>query len=252
MKRLLKIVGLVVVVLILGVVGLFASVMLGRPPIPGGLKLDGVEVVKDGFVAAFIVDLNDHAVALVDAGNDDEAKEILAALQRRGLGKEAVKAILLTHGDADHTKGAKVFPQAMVMAMAADVDLAEGKVVRAPIGSPKPSGFKVGKVLQDGEVMAFGGTKIEVLALPGHTPGSVAYLARGVLFLGDSAETTKDGALEGCAWLFCSDRALNKQSLKQLAQKLAPRAGEVKAIAVSHSGVLQKGLAPLTEFAARP
>ena len=41
------------------------------------------------------------------------------------LPKVAVKAILLTHGDSDHSRGVLHFPKAEVMAREADVALAE-------------------------------------------------------------------------------------------------------------------------------
>jgi glyoxylase-like metal-dependent hydrolase (beta-lactamase superfamily II) len=251
MKRVLKAVALVFTLLILAAAVGVGVVFMGRPSIPDGLKIGSVELVKDGFVAAFIVDAGNDAVLLVDAGNDEKAQAILAALKKRGLDADAVKAIFLTHGDGDHTHGAKAFPKATVMALEADVELAEGRKVRMPIGSPKPTGFKVGRVLKDGEVVEVGDTKVEVFAIPGHTPGSAAFLAQGVLLLGDSAETSSDGKLEACSRLFCTDRALNVRSLKELAGRLAPRSAEVKAIAVAHSGVLQRGLAPLTALAAQ-
>jgi glyoxylase-like metal-dependent hydrolase (beta-lactamase superfamily II) len=90
--------------------------------------------------------------------------------------------------------------------------------------------------------------RIEVFAVPGHTAGSAAYLVRGALVPGDSAETTNDGRLEPATWLFCADRRGNRASLRELNKQLATRAGEIRAIACSHSGVLTRGLAPLTEL----
>lgn len=251
MKRLLKMSGVLVGLIVVGAAALFISVFAGKAPIPDGMQLDGVQVVKDGYVSVYVLDLAPGEVALVDAGNAPDAAPILAALKQKGLGPTAVKAILLTHGDRDHTAGAHLFPDATVMALAPDVELAEGKEGRGLLQSPEPTGLHVGRVLHDGDVIEMGGTHIEVFAIPGHTPGSAAYLARGVLFLGDSAEVNKDGALETAMWLFCADRPLNRQSLRRLTQRLAPRAGEVKAIACSHSGVLEDGIAPLVALADR-
>lgn len=41
-------------------------------------------------------------------------------------------------------------------------------------------------LLQDGQCLAFGDELIEVLATPGHTPGSVSYLWSGRVFTGDA------------------------------------------------------------------
>ncbi|MGC4118419.1 MAG: MBL fold metallo-hydrolase [Myxococcales bacterium] len=257
MKRVLKILAALLgaalaVVLAFGVV-VFVS-FSGLAPIQDGQTLPGVQVVKDGIVACYLVDLgSDREVALVDACNDKSGAAVLAALGKRGLGADAVKAILLTHGDKDHTGGVLAFPRAAVLALAADVPLAEGRELRMLqwLFSPKDTGVRVGRALADGEAVDVQGVSFRVFAVPGHTRGSAAFLARGVLFLGDSAETAADGALAPAKRLTSDDLAQNRDSLAKLAQRLASLAGEVTAIAPAHSGVTQKGLAPLSEYAAR-
>jgi len=251
MKRILKWFGLAFLVIVLGLAGIVFVSFHGLAPIQDGQKLDGVQVVKDGIVSCFLVDLGEREVALVDACNDKSAKGVLAALSKRGLGPEAVKAIFLTHGDADHISGALAFPEAQVMALAADVPLAEGREIRMLkwLLSPKETGVHVARALSDDDVVELSGVVFHVFAVPGHTKGSAAYLARGVLFMGDSAEATAEGALAPAKRLTSDDPALNRASLAKLAEHLAPMAADVKAIAPAHSGVLSKGLAPLTDFA---
>jgi len=253
--RILKIFGLLLAALIVTLGILLAVSFSGGLPIRDGQRVGGVEVVKDSIVSAFIVDLDERSVALVDAGNDRQAKPILAALSRRGLGPDAVKAILLTHGDRDHTVGVLAFPQAEVMALAPDVALAEGRAARGIFRwfhTPKPNGIKVTRALRDGETITLGDLPVRVFAVPGHTVGSAAFLARSVLFMGDSAEATKEGRLAPGKRLFADDPAQNRASLRALAARLQPAAADVKAIACAHSGVLTRGLAPLAEFAAKP
>ena len=140
------------------------------------------------------------------------------------------------------------------MALEADIGLAEGRELRSffrYFGSPHPNGIKIGRPLRAGESLTLGNQMVHVFAMPGHTKGSAAFLLRGVLFLGDSAEATKDGKLAPGRWLFTESRAQNRASLRQLAREIQPRAGDVKAIACAHSGMLTSGLGPLTEFAAR-
>jgi len=249
-KRILKIVGLVLGGLLLLLVGAVAVTFLSKAPIEDGKRVGGVQQVKDGFVTAYLVDLGPGEVALVDAGQDPKGEAILAALKQRGLEAKAVKAVLLTHGDYDHTAAAMLFPGAMVAVLEPDVALAEGRAVRGPFQTPKPNGIKVTRALKDGERLELGGAGIEVFALPGHSEGSAAFLAHGVLFMGDSAEVSRGGALGPSLWFSASDRARNRASLRALADKLAPRAAEVKAIACAHSGIVGAGLAPLTALAA--
>ncbi|MBI5548993.1 MAG: MBL fold metallo-hydrolase [Deltaproteobacteria bacterium] len=252
MKRVLKWVGLALLVVVLAFAGIVFAAFHGLSPIEDGRwSLAGLQTVKDGIVSCYLVDLGEREVALVDACNDKSAQAILVGLAKRGLGPEAVKAILLTHGDSDHIAGALAFPKAQVMALAADVPLAEGRETRFLKGllPPKDTGVRVGRALADGEVVELSGVTFRVYAVPGHTKGSAAFLARGVLFMGDSAEATTEGALAPAKRLTSDDPALNRASLAKLAQRLAPSAAEVMAIAPAHSGVLLKGLAPLTDFA---
>jgi hydroxyacylglutathione hydrolase len=251
--RVLKILGLVVATLVLALAAVLVISLSGGRPIKDGQRLDGVEVVKDGFVSSFIVDINDKNVVLVDAGNDRKAKPILAALARRNLDATAVRAIFLTHGDRDHTAGVLAFPATQVFALAPDVGLAEGREARGIFklaGSPHPNGIKVARTLFDGEYLSISSLGIRVFAVPGHTKGSAAFLMGNVLFVGDSAEATKDGKLAPGKRLFTESPAENRASLRALATRLVPYAAEIKAIAPAHSGMLVAGLAPLTEFAA--
>ncbi len=145
-------------------------------------------------------------------------------------------AIFLTHGHPDHVSGCKLFPGAQVYAFPEDVPLIGDRA-------------KVTHFLKDGEGTTVGGLHVETFAMPGHTPGSAAYLADGVLFFGDSASGAKDGTLMPAVHFFTDNPKQNVASLKALAVRLAPRAQEVKVLAFAHSGPLD-GLGPLETFAA--
>lgn len=251
LKRGLKIAAAVVLLLIAVPVVFFGSAFVGTSAIEDGVELGSSRIVKDGFVDVGVVDLGDGKVALIDAGNDKEGKAILAELSRRKLGPDAVAAILLTHGHGDHLAGCHVFPSAPVYALAGDVGLAEGReAAKGPIGKlagVRPTGVKIARALTDGETLTLGSRSIKVFAIPGHTAGSAAYLVDGVLFLGDSAGSSKEGKVLPAPWQFSEDGPQNRASLHALAERLRPEAASIKALVPAHSGVL-KGLEPLLAF----
>jgi glyoxylase-like metal-dependent hydrolase (beta-lactamase superfamily II) len=76
-----------------------------------------------------------------------------------------------------------------------------------------------------------------VLAVPGHTPGSAAYLAGGCLFVGDSANITSTGEVVAAPWPFTDDSPRNREAVKALAGKLHADTDQVVAIVPAHSGV---------------
>ncbi len=236
MKRALRWLGALVLLL----AGLAGSVWLyafgSNSPIIAGPLVPGVETVKDGFVSAYVIDVGPGKVALVDAGHDDDARALLAALAARDLTPASVVAIFLTHGHGDHTAGCKRFPSAAVYAMEAEV---------ARVGDAA----KVTHPLHDGEVVTVGDQPIEAFATPGHTAGSAVYFARGALFFGDSAGASKEGVVMKAVGLFSGNSGENVASLVALAKRLEPRALLVKTLAFAHTGPLT-GFAPLRAFAA--
>jgi glyoxylase-like metal-dependent hydrolase (beta-lactamase superfamily II) len=245
----LEYLALFVALVIVGGGILIATTFMGRQPIPDGLEINGLRIVKDGFVSISVLPLAGGDVALFDAGNDRTGKAILGALSRLGLGRENVKTIFLTHGHRDHVAGVPLFPDAQVMALSEEVDVAEG---RTSPGGPimrilpvRPTGVKINRALHDGEVVNVGTAKVQVFAVPGHTAGSAAYLVNGVLLLGDAADAGSDGHVRCSPWLFCKDQAQNRASLSRLAARLASQGG-VEALVFAHSGVLKQGIEPLT------
>jgi glyoxylase-like metal-dependent hydrolase (beta-lactamase superfamily II) len=129
------------------------------------------------------------AAFFVDPGGDPE--EVLEYLKRDQL---TLKAVLLTHGHLDHTAGIA----ALVPLVGNEIYIAseDAPLLKAP---PEEMQRALGlecegvgdfKTIGEGDVLSLGQFKIEVMATPGHTEGSVCYRVRlgdkSVLISGDT------------------------------------------------------------------
>ncbi len=126
-----------------------------------------------------------EACVVIDPGA--EAKRILQAAE--GV---PIEAILLTHGHFDHIGAVRelmeAFPDARLLVhpldapMLGDGALNAGRMLLGrEITAPEATGF-----VREGDRMTLAGISFEVLHTPGHTPGSVCYLAGEDLFTGDT------------------------------------------------------------------
>jgi glyoxylase-like metal-dependent hydrolase (beta-lactamase superfamily II) len=249
LRNILIVVGAVVALLF----GLIFYSFWRAIPLKDGQSLSGGAVqLKDGIVSVGVIPAGSGQVILVDCGNNSNARAILEGLKRMGYGRDAVRAILLTHAHSDHIGGCTAFPKAEVFAMAAEQPVLEGRAaLRSPIGflmGKKDSGIHVARYLQDGDTFAIGNVVVTAYLIPGHTDGSAAYLAAGTLYLGDSADAKKDGTLLLARRFVSNDVEENRESLKNLAEKLEPQAANIQYMEFAHSGPL-RGIGPLLDFA---
>lgn len=257
MKRVLMGVGLVVVLLVLVVAAVMVPVFSGLKPMLDGQQLPGgARRVNDGYTSAYLLPLGNNEVALVDCGNDVEAKALKAALAKEGLGFAAVKAIFVTHAHPDHTGGCKQFPNATIYVGEGDKGLAEateaGKGLIPSLAGPQKHLALTGlKTVKEGDVVQVGPRSVRVFITPGHTAGSAAFLVDGALYVGDSLAIEDAGdKVRPAPWPFSDDTAQNVAELKRLGRLLAPEAADIKAIVPAHSGEAV-GFQPLLDFAVR-
>lgn len=96
--------------------------------------------------------------------------EVVGGLRTLGLDPAQIKYVLVSHGHADHSGGAKFLQEkfgAHVILSAADWDLLD----RSP--EPKP---KRDMVATDGQKLTLGDTTITMYITPGHTLGTISTL----------------------------------------------------------------------------
>ncbi|MEM9511166.1 MAG: hydroxyacylglutathione hydrolase [Cyanobacteria bacterium P01_E01_bin.48] len=157
------------------------------------MEIYRIPAFKDNYVF-LLFDARDRSAAVVDPG---DAAPVLSELKRLDA---RLTAIFNTHHHSDHVGGNRKllrhFPNAAVYASAVDRDRIPGQTVK----------------LQGGDRVHFGGEEAEVLFVPGHTRGHIAYYFRqsGHLFCGD----TLFGA--GCGRLFEGTPAQMVASMTQL------------------------------------
>jgi glyoxylase-like metal-dependent hydrolase (beta-lactamase superfamily II) len=163
-----------------------------------------------------------NGAVLVDAGLDAEGTAIVAELKAQNIDPNQVHAVLITHGHPDHYAAARRFPKAAIVAGSADLAMIRGdrthystfgKIMGAVMPLPPPP--TVISAVRGGEQLAFDTAQFTVVATPGHSPGSVMYLYRNVLFSGDSLMRKGDG-LTVAPSMFSENAAQNRASLTAL------------------------------------
>jgi glyoxylase-like metal-dependent hydrolase (beta-lactamase superfamily II) len=167
-----------------------------RELVPGVRLIEGLPRAH-----VYVLDAADRWT-MVDSGLTGDADRIMAELDSAGYDLVNLQAILLTHAHSDHTGSVAEICRrsgAPVLAHEAEVpyvEQTESLVYASRLRrlmswlferiSPTPP-CQVGTPLQDGtRIDALGG--LQVIHVPGHTPGSVAlYQAeRQILFCGDA------------------------------------------------------------------
>jgi glyoxylase-like metal-dependent hydrolase (beta-lactamase superfamily II) len=162
---------------------------------------------------------SDGLLSVVDTGVPGSADAILAAVDAIGHAPQDLAEIVLTHFHRDHTGSAAELVRrtgARVVAHPADATIMEGFEWPPPpqltelerplaemllgdvanLPGPQPEAVRIDRLVEEGELTAGGG---QIVAIPGHTRGSIAVLLpkRGVLFTGDSIASTDSAPVLG-------------------------------------------------------
>ncbi|TVO78376.1 hydroxyacylglutathione hydrolase [Sedimenticola selenatireducens] len=156
------------------------------------LEITPVKAFKDNFIWMLHNPGSETAVA-VDPG---QSEPVLAWLKSRGL---RLSAILITHKHIDHTGG--------VM----DLQFAFPKV--AVFGPAHETIRGIKSRLKEGDHPDIPGLQadFEVMEVPGHTEGHIAYYGEGVLFCGDTLFSA------GCGGIFGGTHEQMHDSLQRIA-----------------------------------
>ncbi|MGZ4949752.1 MAG: MBL fold metallo-hydrolase [Halobacteriota archaeon] len=181
---------------------------------------DNVYEIKSRAVSMFVFTAADPPICF-DAGISEEP--VKRGFNALGFKPEHVKCVFLTHTDRDHVGGLDLFKNADVYLSIDEEQMINGT-------TPRFLGFvynralkKPYKVLKNGDIVQAGDTKIEALATPGHTPGSMSFLVNSsILFVGDTL-VLKEGKVRHFSKLHMRDLthmdiATQTESVRKIAQ----------------------------------
>ncbi|MBD8450733.1 hydroxyacylglutathione hydrolase [Serratia rubidaea] len=154
------------------------------------MNLISIPAFQDNYI--WLLDDQQGHCVIVDPG---EAPPVLDALQRLQLTPDA---ILLTHHHRDHVGGvAQIVAQYPAL----------------PVYGPQETTDKgTTQVVKGGDSIDVGGRRYQVMAVPGHTLGHIAFYSAPYLFCGDTLFSA------GCGRLFEGTAEQMYHSLQQFAQ----------------------------------
>ena len=197
---------------------------------------------KGGHVRAFLLETASE-LTLVDTLFESNGAQVLAAIDRLGRRPGDLKRIALTHAHRSHLGGLAALKHATgatVLGHAWEADIVAGDRAAQPVGLKPTRPFKtypfqlgiflnrprhvpclVDEGLADGDQAG----PLQVLHLPGHSPGHLGFYwpERGFLVAGDAIATWP--RFEGGWPAFTINRTQQVDSLRRMAALEAPLVG---------------------------
>ncbi len=104
--------------------------------------------------------------------------------------KVSEKYILLTHCHFDHILGAEElrsrYGAKIIIGSEDEIGLLNPDISLSSWLGIEQKPFSADKTVTEGDILSLGGTEFRVMHTPGHTAGSVCYIAEDVIFSGDT------------------------------------------------------------------
>lgn len=128
----------------------------------------------------------DPALDFCTASGAAATDSVDAMLDRADALDLTVDWSLETHVHADHLSAARRVAERTGAKTAIGAGVAKVQAHFGPMFDMVPQPDDFDRLMTDRDVLPLGGLSIQVIAVPGHTPADVAYLAGDALFVGDS------------------------------------------------------------------
>ena len=194
------------------------------PPDANGLRW---EQARLGSVSAYVL-VRGNEAAIVDTGNPGSTEQIGQTLAALGVTYDDVRHVVLTHHHPDHIGS---LPEV---------------IAAAPTAATYAGEADISNITTAGAIAAIGdGDEVfglQVIATPGHTPGSISVLDTGIglLIAGDALNGNDDGtALSGPNERFTADMTTANESVAKLA------GFDVDAVGMGHGQPVRSGAGAL-------
>jgi metallo-beta-lactamase class B len=151
------------------------------PVIPASKIFDNVYIIGNSGTAVYVIQTSAGLLMIDSLGADQVQTQLLPGFQKLGLDPANVKIILVGHGHADHFGGSPYMQEhfgSKVYIAAADWNLMEHPPAGrgGPPKGPPAVLPKHDAEVKEGEPVVLGDLKVIPIAIPGHTPGSMAYI----------------------------------------------------------------------------
>ncbi|HYA32375.1 MAG TPA: MBL fold metallo-hydrolase [Candidatus Bathyarchaeia archaeon] len=140
--------------------------------------------IKSRGVSMFVFTTGNSPICFDTGLSEGLVKRGFGAL---GITPERVRHVFLTHTDRDHLGGLNLFTNADVY-LSVDEEQMINRTTPRFLGLVyNPILKRPYKLLSNGDLVQAGQTRVQAVATPGHTPGSMSYLVNdSVLFVGDT------------------------------------------------------------------
>ena len=216
LKRILIVLGIVVILLIIFIVsyGYRANLAMKKmTSIETGELINNVYAINDAYVNLFLIKGQDKYIA-IDCGN--ELENIESGLKSLGINSGDIIAIFLTHSDFDHIAGLDIFGNAKVYLSKDEEQMINGKQARFFSIAKNKINTSDYLLIDDEQIVNIDGIKIQGISNPGHTPGAMSYLINNsYLFTGDALKL-EDGRVTLFYDIFNMDSDEAKTSINKL------------------------------------
>ncbi|MDR0220052.1 MAG: MBL fold metallo-hydrolase [Lachnospiraceae bacterium] len=192
---------------------------------------DNVYVMSCAFLNFFAIKTA-KGVILFDAGMEPRTTKY--CLARIGVAPAEVTHVFLTHTDFDHAGGLTLFPHSKVYISKPEEQMINGETARRFfVHNKRLSNYST---LEDGETVDIDGVSIKTYVVPGHTPGTTAYLIdKRFLVSGDLLRVSVKGRITPFFWFININHKQNIASIK----KILPVIKNAEYLLTGHTGVVK-------------